>query len=124
MSEQKLYKVTQVITDLEDDNQRYEPGKDLYPREGLKPTEERIKSLLKGNNRQQRPVIAELEESDYEQYGIERGTDEAQQEKEGAVDYSKMKKDELLEEAEALGVEADKKMTNDEIIQKIKSETE
>ncbi|WP_271401517.1 hypothetical protein [Salinicoccus roseus] len=124
MSEQKVYKVLQVITDLEDNDRRYDPGKDLYPREGLEPSEERVQALLKGHNRQQRPVIGELEEADYAHYGLEAPAPNNEQETADPVDYSKMKKDELLQEAEALGVEVDEKMTKDEIIAQIKSETE
>ena len=51
-----MYEVIKLFTDLKDNNYRYEVG-DSYPRDGYKPTEERIKELLGNANKQHTALI-------------------------------------------------------------------
>ena len=56
-----MYKVIAYFTDGQDNGQPYHVG-DTYPREGVKPSAERIKYLLSKNNKRERPLIVEVEE--------------------------------------------------------------
>lgn len=56
-----MYKVIAYFTDGQDNNHPYHVG-DTYPREGVKPSAERIKLLLSMNNKRERPLIVEVEE--------------------------------------------------------------
>lgn len=51
-----MYEVIKMFTDLKDNNYRYEVG-DSYPREGYKPTEERIRELSSYANKQHTALI-------------------------------------------------------------------
>lgn len=54
-----MFKVLKHFTDLQDNNHAYEAG-DIYPREGLQPTAERIAELSGSNNKQGVPLIAPI----------------------------------------------------------------
>lgn len=54
-----MYKVIYKFADLQDKRHVYNVG-DIYPREGSKPSEERIKALAKGTNKIGRPLIEEI----------------------------------------------------------------
>lgn len=56
-----MYKVIKLFADLEDKNHVYNPG-DVYPREGLKVTDERIKELSGSENKRGEPLIELVEE--------------------------------------------------------------
>lgn len=56
-----MYKVIKLFADLEDKNHVYNPG-DVYPREGLKVTDERIKELSGSENKRGEPLIELIEE--------------------------------------------------------------
>ena len=56
-----MYKVTKLFADLKDNNHVYNPG-DVYPREGLKVTDERIKELSGSENKRGEPLIKLVEE--------------------------------------------------------------
>lgn len=56
-----MFKVTKFFHDLQDKNHEYNVG-DIYPREGLKPTPERIAELSGNENKQGQPLIAEVSE--------------------------------------------------------------
>lgn len=56
-----MYKVTKLFVDLEDKNYVYYPG-DVYPREGLNVTDERIKELSGSENKRGEPLIELIEE--------------------------------------------------------------
>lgn len=56
-----MYKVTKLFADLKDNNHVYNPG-DVYPREGLTVTDERIKELSGSENKRGEPLIALVEE--------------------------------------------------------------
>lgn len=53
-----MYKVIKYFTDLQDNNYPYGVG-DVYPREGLSVSDERIKELMSKDNKQGKPLIAE-----------------------------------------------------------------
>jgi len=57
-----MYKVIHYFTDLEDNNHVYRVG-DTYPREGMTPSSERVKSLLNGSNKRGVKLIEESGES-------------------------------------------------------------
>ena len=87
-----VYKVTQAIRDLQD-NQRYYRAGDTFPRNGLKVDDERVAELVKGGY-----IVADVEED---------------------ADLSKLKKDELVALAVEKGIEVDTKDTKAEIIEKL-----
>lgn len=56
------YKVIHYFTDLQDFNHPYKAG-DLFPRLGLKVSEDRLKELASNKNKQGKPLIEKVEES-------------------------------------------------------------
>lgn len=56
-----MLKVIKFFHDLQDKNHEYNVG-DIYPREGLKPTDERIAELSGSENKQGTPLIEEVKE--------------------------------------------------------------
>lgn len=54
-----MYKALITFTDLQDNNYRYQAG-DIFPRKGIKVSNERIAELLSDNNRRHKPVIEEI----------------------------------------------------------------
>ena len=55
------YKVIHYFVDLQDLNHPYKVG-DIFPRLGLKVSEERLKELSGKNNKQGKPLIEKIEE--------------------------------------------------------------
>lgn len=55
-----MYKVIHYFTDLQDFNHPYDVG-DVFPRQGVSVTEERLKELSGGNNKQKKPLIKCIE---------------------------------------------------------------
>ena len=53
-----MYKVTEMFTDLQDENYRYEPG-DTFPRKGLKVSKERFEELASTENLRGEILIVE-----------------------------------------------------------------
>lgn len=58
-----MYKVIHFFTDLHDNDHPYNVG-DIFPREGIKVTEGRLKELAGSENKQGTPLIALEEETD------------------------------------------------------------
>ena len=56
-----MYKVILRFADLQDSSHVYEVG-DAYPREGVKPTQERISELLGASNKIGAPLIEKVVE--------------------------------------------------------------
>ena len=56
-----MYKVISYFTDLQDHNHPYNVG-DIFPRNGLKVSEERLKELSSNKNKQNKPLIKLTEE--------------------------------------------------------------
>lgn len=63
------YKVIHYFTDLQDFSHPYKVG-DIFPRQGMKVSEERLKELSSSNNKQGKPLIA-LEKSEE----VKKGSD-------------------------------------------------
>lgn len=59
------YKVIRFFTDLQDNNHPYTEG-DIFPREGLSVSDERIKELSSCNNLQKTPLIKKMREKSSE----------------------------------------------------------
>lgn len=57
-----MYKVIKFFTDLQDNDYPYEVN-DIYPREGLEVTGERIEELAGNNNLQKEPLIKKVVET-------------------------------------------------------------
>lgn len=60
-----MYKVIAFFTDLEDNSRPCNVG-DTYPREGLNPTEDRIKELSTSANKRGMPLIKKVESAEEE----------------------------------------------------------
>lgn len=56
-----MYKVIKHFTDLHDKDYPYNPG-DIFPREGVQVSEDRLKELSGKENRQGVPLIKEVKE--------------------------------------------------------------
>ena len=54
-----MYEVIKYFEDLQDNKYAYNEG-DIYPRENLSPSEERIKELASNNNRRKTPLIKKV----------------------------------------------------------------
>lgn len=65
-----MYKVIHFFTDLEDFNHPYHVG-DIFPRDGLKVSEERLNELSGSNNKQGKPLIKKKSETQIEINGKE-----------------------------------------------------
>lgn len=61
-----MYRVVKFFTDLQDGDHPYHVG-DIFPRDGVEVTEDRIKELSGRNNRQGVPLIEYAGEQDPEQ---------------------------------------------------------
>lgn len=91
-----MYKVIAYFTDLQDNNHEYNVG-DIYPRKGLEAKPERIAELAGSENKQRKPLIAEVE-----------------------TDIEKMKVADLQAYAKEKGIELDGATKKEEILAKIK----
>lgn len=56
-----MYEVIHYFTDLQDNEHPYNVG-DIFPRDGLKVSEERLRELSGNNNRQRKPLIKFVED--------------------------------------------------------------
>lgn len=56
-----MYKVIEYFTDLQDNNFAYNTG-DIFPREGLEVSEERIAELAGSKNKRHKPMIKAIPE--------------------------------------------------------------
>lgn len=92
-----MYKVIHYFTDLQDNRHPYNVG-DVYPRAGVEADEARIAELSGSDNKQGKPLIEKVEETNIE----------------------KMKVAELQAYAKEKGIELDGATKKDEILAKIK----
>lgn len=60
-----MYRVIRYFTDLQDNDYAYNVG-DVYPRQGVAVTGERIAELASAENRQKTPLIESVDEPDAE----------------------------------------------------------
>ena len=56
-----MYRVVSSFTDLKDNRYHYKVG-DKYPRDGYKPTKERLEYLASDRTKRKSPVIEEIKE--------------------------------------------------------------
>ena len=56
-----MYKVIKTFADLQDNGFRYDAG-DVFPRKGLKVSDERLEELSTTKNRRYTPLIEKIEE--------------------------------------------------------------
>ena len=57
-----MYKVKHFFTDLQDNSYPYNVG-DIFPREGVTVTEDRLEELSGSDNKQGKPLIEKVEET-------------------------------------------------------------
>lgn len=62
-----MYEVINFFTDLQDNEYPYNPG-DIFPREGMEVSKERLAELSGSNNKQGKPLIKEIKSEDDSQY--------------------------------------------------------
>lgn len=109
-----MYEVIHYFTDLQDNEYPYNVG-DVFPRDGLKVGEERLKELSGSNNKQHKPLIKFVEEKlPFSDNDIELEEDSAKKPYTKS-DIQRMKKAELLEIARNTGVEGADDMTREEL---------
>lgn len=89
------YEVIKYFTDLQDNDYEYNVG-DIFPRDGLQVTDERLKELSTNENRQRVPLIKPIsEEKDFSSMKVSELKEAAK--KQGIEGYSDMKKAELID---------------------------
>ena len=57
------YRVIKAFTDLQDNNHKYHTG-EIFPRDGVKVSESRLKELSSNRNRRHEPMIEEVAEEE------------------------------------------------------------
>lgn len=62
-----MYEVIRFFTDLQDNEYPYNPG-DIFPREGMEVTKERIAELSGSENKQCTPLIKKITDDDEMEY--------------------------------------------------------
>lgn len=92
-----MYKVIRYFTDLQDNDYPYNEG-DIFPRDGMTVTKERIEELSSANNKQLRPLIRKEKEN-----------------KLTKTDINRMPVDELRKMAMNTGVDGAESMTGSEL---------
>lgn len=92
-----MYKVIRYFTDLQDNDYPYNEG-DIFPRDGMTVTKERIDELSSANNKQLRPLIQKEKEN-----------------KLTKTDINRMPVDELRKMAMNTGVDGAESMTGSEL---------
>lgn len=92
-----MYKVIRYFTDLQDNDYPYNEG-NIFPRDGMTVTKERIDELSSANNKQLRPLIQKEKEN-----------------KLTKTDINRMPVDELRKMAMNTGVDGAESMTGSEL---------
>lgn len=109
-----MYEVIHYFTDLQDNEHPYNVG-DVFPRDGLTVSEERLKELLGSNNKQHKPMIKFVEEElPFTDNNIELEGDSVEK-KYTRSDIQRMNKSELQELARNTGVDGVDGMTGAEL---------
>lgn len=99
-----MYEVIHYFTDLQDNEYPYNVG-DIFPRNGLTVSEERLKELSGSNNKQHKPLIKFVEEElPFSDNDIELEEDSAGK-KYTKTEINRMSTAELQNLAEAEGIE-------------------
>lgn len=109
-----MYEVIHYFTDLQDNEYPYNAG-DLFPRDGLKVSDKRLKELSSSKNKQHKPLIKFVkEEIPFSDNDIELEENSAGK-KYTRSDIQRMNKAELLEMAKNTGIEGADSMTGAEL---------
>ena len=69
-----MYQVMEYFVDLYDADHEYHPG-DIFPREGISVSEERLKELAGSDNKRGMPLIAEIPDEPEQPEGTGTNTD-------------------------------------------------
>lgn len=97
-----MYEVIHYFTDLQDNEYPYNVG-DIFPRDGLTVSEERLKELSGSNNKQHKPLI-KLVEEEFTDNDIELEEDSAEK-KYTKSEINRMSTAELQNLAAEVGIE-------------------
>ncbi len=109
-----MYKVICYFTDLQDNKYPYNVG-DVFPRDGLSVSKERLKELSGKNNKQHKPLIKIVEEElPFSDNEIKLENDSVEK-KYTKSDIQRMNKAELQELARNTGIEGADEMTGQEL---------
>lgn len=103
-----MYEVIYYFTDLQDNEHPYNVG-DVFPRDGLTVSEERLKELSGRNNKQHKPLIKFVEEElPFSDNDI---TFEGKEDKKYTkTDIQRMNKDDLVSLAVEVGIDGSEEM--------------
>lgn len=71
-----MYQVMEYFTDLHDADHEYHPG-DVFPREGISVSEERLKELAGSDNKRGMPLIVKIPDEPEQSEGAEQNADPA-----------------------------------------------
>ncbi|GCA66012.1 hypothetical protein KGMB01110_04480 [Mediterraneibacter butyricigenes] len=71
-----MYQVMEYFTDLHDADHEYHPG-DIFPREGISVSEERLRELSGSDNKRGMPLIAKIQDETEQSERAEPNTDPA-----------------------------------------------
>ena len=69
-----MYQVMEYFVDLHDADHEYHPG-DIFPREGISVSEERLKELAGSDNKRGMPLIAKIQDEPEQPEGTGTNTD-------------------------------------------------
>lgn len=114
-----MYEVIFYFTDLQDNSYPYNPG-DIFPREGMEVSEERIAELSGSNNRQHKPLIKKIEVEDDGQYEPLPFPDDAP--KHTKSEINRMSTAELQNLAASMGIEGAFDMTGADLKKRLISD--
>lgn len=98
-----MYKVICYFTDLQDGEYPYNVG-DVFPRDGLTVSEERLKELSSSNNKQHKPLIKFVED-DLPFSDDDITFEEKENKKYTKTDIQRMNKDDLVSLAAEVGID-------------------
>lgn len=113
-----MYEVIRFFTDLQDNEYPYNPG-DIFPREGMTVTEERLAELSGSENKQCTPLIKKIQEDDG-QYEPLPFPDEEQ--KYTKTEINRMNTTELQNLAASRGIEGAFDMTGTDLKKRLISD--
>lgn len=86
-----MYKVICYFTDLQDFNHPYDEG-DIFPRQGVKVSQERLNELASSKNKRGKPLIKLVEKVQE----VEKTTEEVEEAKYTKTEINRMSKDDLV----------------------------
>lgn len=121
------YEVIHYFTDLQDFEHPYRVG-DIFPRSGMRVSEERLKELSSSNNKQRKPLIKAVEEeplpfSDnditFEEKPDEFSTEQPEEKQYTRTEINRMNKAELQELAVNAGIDGADEMTGAELKERL-----